>query len=376
MIRATFIPLVATSAFIGYTQSTQPWLTRPVSIVSVYGLNLLIMLVNFALTQALMNWSDQRWQFPDTVPVTRPLARRGLIFAGVIVAGWLALSLLILNATPQDMPAVRVAAIQPGYSKPAFQDDSTTSQERLAAFAADARAAVQQGAKIIFTPELMFNFDPQVEYTAELRALAAELDAYLFIDYSVAEEGEAWRNESVLLSPSGEFSMVYGKNESPPGEPATPTAGTYPVFATPLGRLATMICHDANYTATARKLAVNGAQLISVGLNEFGGFGEQFWTNVSFRAIENRVAMVVTSRETGSALINPDGSLAALDMEPGTARVLVGDVTLGSGEAPYSSLGDILGWATLAIYVGFMIYEVIVRRQAKGAAATPQTVTL
>ncbi len=370
MIRATFIPLVATSAFIGYTQSTQPWITRPVSIFSVYGLNLIIMLVNFALTQALMSWSDRRWQFQDIVPIKSSQARRGLIVTGVILLVWLGISMVILTTTPQDMPTVRVAAIQPGYSKPAFQDDVNTSQMRLEAFTEDAREAVRQGARIIYTPEMMFNFDPQVEFTDELRALAADLDAYLFIDYTVSQEGQDWRNESVLLNPSGEFSAVYGKNEIPPGEPFTPTAGVYPVFDTPLGRLATMICHDANYTDTARKLAANGAQIVSSGLNEFGGFGEQFWTNVSFRAIENRVAMVVASRETGSAIINPDGSLAALDLEMGTHRVLVGDVTLGSGNAPYTSLGDILGWVSLIALVGFMVYQSIVERRIKKAVAS------
>jgi len=370
MIRATFIPLVATSAFIGYTQSTQPWITRPVSIFSVYGLNLVIMLVNFAITQVLMSWSDRKWQFPDIVPIKGRLVRRGLIATGVVLVIWLGTSLITLYTTPQDMPTVRVAAIQPGYSKPAFQDDVNTSQMRLEAFAEDARDAVRQGAKIIYTPEMLFNFDPQVEFTNEFRALAAKLDAYLFIDYSVSQEGQEWRNESVLLTPAGEFTAVYGKNESPPGEPTTPTAGVYPVFATPLGRLATMICHDANYTDTARKLTANGAQLVSAGLNEFGGFGEQFWTNVSFRAIENRVAMVVTSRETGSAIINPDGSLAALDMEVGQHSVLVGDVTLGSGNAPYTSLGDILGWISLIAFVGFMVYDTVVGKQAKQTAAS------
>lgn len=370
MIRATFIPLVATSAFIGYTQSTQPWITRPVSIFSVYALDLIIILVNFALAQALLSWSDRKWQFSGIAPIKNGQARRGFIVTGAILAVWFGTSLVILNTTPQDMPTVRVAAIQPGYSKPAFQDDVNTSQIRLGAFAEDARDAVRQGARIIYTPEMMFNFDPQIEFTDELRSLAAELDAYLFIDYTVSQEGQAWRNESVLLSPSGEFSAVYGKNEIPPGEPATPTAGVYPVFDTPLGRLATMICHDANYTATARKLANNGAQIVSSGLNEFGGFGEQYWTNVSFRAIENRVAMVVTSRETGSAIINPDGSLVALDLEAGNHRVLVGDVTLGSGDAPYSSLGDILGWVSLITLVGFMIYEAIVGKRNKKAAAS------
>src|SRR4030067_937489 len=54
MIRATFIPLIATSAFIGYTQATQAWWIQPVSIFSVYGLNLVIILFNYALAQGAM----------------------------------------------------------------------------------------------------------------------------------------------------------------------------------------------------------------------------------------------------------------------------------------------------------------------------------
>jgi apolipoprotein N-acyltransferase len=368
MVRATFIPLVATSAFVGYTQSTQPWITQPISVFSVYGLNLIIMLVNFALTLGLMRWSDRKWQFIDTVPVGSRQARSGLFAMGAVLVVWFGISLALLNATPKDMPIVRVAAIQPGYSKGAFQDVVNTSQMRFDAFAQDVHEAAAQGARIIFTPEMMFNFDPQVEFTDEFRALAAETDTYIFIDYTVSIEGQDWRNESILLSPSGEFSAAYGKNEIPPGEPYTPTAGVYPVFDTPLGKLATMICHDANYTDTARKLAANGAQLVSAGLNEFGGFGEQYWTNVSFRAIENRTAMVVTSRETGSAIINPNGSPAALDLEVGNHVVLVGDVTLGSGNAPYTSLGDILGWVSMIAFIGFIVYQSLVEKRAKKAA--------
>jgi apolipoprotein N-acyltransferase len=183
----------------------------------------------------------------------------------------------------------------------------------------------------------------------------------------VAIEGQDFRNESVLLSPSGDFSEVYGKNEIPPGEPATPSAGVYPVVETPLGRLATMICHDANYTDTARKLTANGAQLISSGLNEFGGFGEQYWTNVSFRAIENRTAMVVTARETGSAIINPDGSISALNIDKGEHFILVGDVTLGSDNTLYTSLGDILGWVTMVGFVAFIVFESISNKRTTKA---------
>jgi apolipoprotein N-acyltransferase len=217
---------------------------------------------------------------------------------------------------------------------------------------------------------MMFNFDPQVEYTEQFRALAKETGAYLFITYTVGIEGQEWRNESVMLSPAGEFSQVYGKNHTwLIGEPDTPSAGVFPVYDTPIGKLAGMICHDANYTDIARKLTANGAQIIAAPYREFGGFGEQAWTNALFRAVENRTAVVISGVATVSGIFNPDGSIVALDTDIDGSRVtLVGDVTLGADHAPYTSLGDILGWATLVGYVFFMFYPSVVEKRMKKVA--------
>jgi len=367
MIRATVIPLIATSAFIGYTQATQAWLIQPVSIFSVYGLNLVIMLFNFALAQGALAWFDRKWQPADAVPVDGRATWRWLAVAGSATAVWIVISLVILSTAPAGAPTVRVAALQPGYENAAFRDDARTSQERFDAFADWTRQAAGQGAQIVYTPEMHFNFDPQVDFTEEFRALALETGTYIFINYSYGVEGEPWRNEAVLLSPSGEFSDVYAKNHAPPGEPLSPTAGAYPVYDTPLGRLAAMICHDANYTDVARKLTRNGAQLIAAALSEMGGFGEQYWTNVTFRAVENRAAMVVTARETGSAIIDPYGRQVALNLNPGEQVILVGDVSLGSGNAPYTSLGDLLGWISLGAYVFFVVFQIVTERRAKQA---------
>jgi apolipoprotein N-acyltransferase len=369
MIRATFIPLIATSAFIGYTQATQPWVIQPVSIFSIYGLNLVIMLFNFALAQGAITWFDRKWRAEGIVPVDGRATRRWLAVAGGATAAWIVISLVILNLVPADAPTVRVAALQPNYEKPAFQDEAVTSQMRFDAFAEWARQAARQGAQIIYTPEMAFNFDPQVEFAEEFRALAEETGAYIFIAYTVAIEGEPFHNEAVLLSPSGEFSTVYAKNHAPPGEPLSPTAGAYPVYDTPLGRLATMICHDANYTDVARKLTRNGAQLIAAALSEMGGFGEQYWTNVTFRAVENRAAMVVTARETGSAIIDPYGRQVALNLNPdGEQVILVGDVSLGAGNTLFLYLGDWLGWISLAAYIFFVVFQIVTERQANKAA--------
>lgn len=209
-----------------------------------------------------------------------------------------------------------------------------------------------------------------MEYTDQFRALAKETGVYIFITYTVEKEGDTWRNESVMLTPEGEFSQVYGKYHTwMIGEPPTLSAGVFPVYDTPLGRLAAMICHDANYTNVARKLTANGAQIIAAPYREFGGFGEQAWNNALFRAVENRTAVVMSGVASVSSIINPDGSLVALDTNiDGSRVVLVGDVTLGSGNAPYTSLGDALGWATLAGVVFFMVFQMAVERRAKKVA--------
>jgi len=52
---------------------------------------------------------------------------------------------------------------------------------------------------------------------------------------------------------------------------------------------------------------------------------------------------------------------------------MVGDVSLGSGRAPYTSIGDVLGWASLAGYIAFMVFQSIVEGRAKKAAKAAQT---
>jgi apolipoprotein N-acyltransferase len=319
-----------------------------------------------------MSWLDHKWTAEDVIPVETGSTRRWLVRTGVVLAAWIGLSLVILNSMP-GMPKVRVASVRPNFPLPAHQDKVNTSQVRFDAFAEQAREAAAQGAQIVYSPEMMFNFDPQMEYSEQFRTLAQETGAYLFITYTVGIEGQPWRNESVMLSPEGQFSQVYGKNQTwLIGEPDTLSAGVFPVYDTLLGRLAGMICHDANYTDIARKLTANGAQIIAAPYREFAGFGEQAWTNVLFRAVENRTAMVISGVASISGIINPDGRIVVLDMNISGSRVtLVGDVTLGSGPTLYTSLGDILGWIALAGYVFFMIFQSVSERRAKKAEATP-----
>lgn len=381
MVRATFIPVIATSAFIGYSQATQAWLIQPVSIFSIYGLNIVIMLVNYALAQGAIAWYDRRQSLQVEPRLDVHFARNWFAAAGLILAVWIGISLVILNSAPEDAPTIRVAALRANYPLPAHRDKVNTSQVRFETFARQARQAAAQGAQVLFTSEMMFNFDPQLEFTEAFRTIAKETGAYIFIGYSVLTEGEPRRNQTVLLSPQGTFSAVYNKTHIPPGERYDVKGGTFPVFETTLGRMAALICADGNYTDVSRKLTANGAQLIAMPYKEFPGFGEQLWQNTTFRAVENQTAVVVTGATSVAAIISPYGQLVALDVnKDGSEVVLVGDVSLGSGSGTlYSSLGDILGWAALAGLAAFLVYMSVEKRLSKNAAQrkpmreTPET---
>jgi len=292
---------------------------------------------------------------------------RWLAAAGVILAAWVGSSWVILTGTPTDKPTIRVAAVEHNFPRPGHQDTPDSQLKRLQVLDRLTRTAAQQGTQVIVWPELGLGFDPQVEHSAELQTLARETKAYLFIGYGL-DDPRGWRNEMVVLSPEGKFLAVYGKNHNTsPGEPSIVTSGVYPVYDTPFGRLATLICNDVNYTDTSRRLALNGAQLIAVPTFEIPGITLEGVAQSVLRAVENRVVMVKADGAYAAAIIDPYGRILALrDGSPdGAAFALVADVRLGTGNTIYTGVGDWLGWLSLAGFVFFMIYKEVVKRREK-----------
>lgn len=250
---------------------------------------------------------------------------------------------------------------------PGHQDTAESQILRLQALSEQARSAAQQRAHLIVMPELGLGFDPQVEHTAELKALAAETNAYLLIGYGI-DDPRGWRNEMVMLTPDGKFLEVYGKNHpTSPGEPPIITAGRYPVYNTNLGQLATIICNDVHWTDTSRALALKGAQLIAVPTFETPGIAFEQVAQSVLRAVENRVAVVKTDNAYAAAIIDPYGNIIALrDASPnGAAFALVVDVPLGTATTLYSKLGDWPGWLSLAGFVFFIVFQEMKKRQQK-----------
>ena len=360
MIRG-FIPIMGTWGFVANTLYGQPWLIQPVSILSIFGLGLLIMSVNYGLGLGALYLFDRRWQLDPDVP---PLAGRSVrnwmlgVLAALVV--WIGLSLALLR--PPTTPTVRAAALH--------YDAGTPPWSGVDRFDELTRQAAQEGAQIIVWPEVAIEGDPQVKDTDRFRRLAAETDAYLVLGYVAPVTAETWRNEATVLSSEGQFLGVYGKDHPVvfAGETSA-TRGTYPVYETPLGRLGTIICYDLDFTDTARKVARNGAQLILVPSHDWPEIATKHYTHLVFRAVENRISLVkADSGGNDSAIIDPYGRIIAAAITPGgdrTGQVVMADVPLGTGDTLAARLGDWTGWIALAGMIFFIVYDVVTKARAR-----------
>ncbi len=367
MVRG-LIPVLGTWGFVGYALYDQPWLLQPVSIFGVYGLNLVILLVNYSLGLCALMLFDRlcaRSQSERPAEAfsghTRFVGKGATAWvwaSGAVLVIWIGLSLAI-RMRHETTTTVRVAAIQPG---PTLRSD-----EGLAILASLTREAAYDGARLIVWHEGALAFDPRVEHTQHLRSLASEIDAHLVIGY-VAPNGRSVRNESIVLTPEGEFLGPYGKDHQVAwSREKNATRGPYVAYDTDLVRLGMIICYDIDFTDTARRIARDGAQIIAVPTHDWPAVVMKHYTHAVFRAIENRVAIVKADVGFDSVIVDSLGRIVAREVQPVIRQaILVADVSIGGGRTIFSSLGDWVGWIALAAMLGFVALDLIGYRSSAG----------
>ncbi len=369
MIRS-FIPVLGTMGFSANPLAGQAWLIQPVSIFSIYGLSLLVLLVSFALAKLIMSWIDLRWNFSDVVPVNREASRKWALGTAAVLAVWIGISLALFYQEPGENPTVRVAALQMDLKDPGHQVDENEMARRIELLIDQVYEAADLGAKIAYVPEMAFGFDPQKEHSAALLELTAETKMYLYFTYAYFDES-GWHNETVLISPQGEFSPVYGKQHAF-GEPPTVSAGTSVVNETALGNVGSIICMDGVFTDSARNIKQAGAQLLAVpSYNTTVGISEQNWTHFAMRSVENQVPVINADRGYYTMITDQRGRiLADLRTPDGADGVVVADLQLAGSTPLYTRVGDWMGWVSLAGFVYFIVYQSVIESKAKKEAKT------
>jgi apolipoprotein N-acyltransferase len=349
--------LAGTWGNIAYALYDQAWLLQPLSVFGVFGAELLILVINFALAHVAIALLDRYYPPTDVPAVEMPAALTSIGAAALFAAAWASLSLALF--VPQA-GTLRVATVQ--------ANAPIDAEEELQRTIVATRELGKQGAKLIIWREGGLKFDPLRERTDMLKALAAETGAYLAVGYGVKEANGLRRNEAVVFAPTGETYGPYGKAH--PGRFAgdhSDTGGTYNVYETALGKIATIICYDLDFTDTAREMARRGAQFIAVPSNDVPAIATTHYTHLVFRAIENRLPMAKADSLFDTAIIDPHGRILARNVNNFTmaeakataearslpAQTLIADVPLGTADTLYIALGDWIGWVAIALAMLF-----------------------
>lgn len=362
-IRA-FLPMIGTGGSVAFALYSQPWLIQPVGIFGIFGLGLLIMLINYALALGALVVIDNVWTRQQE-PVPRSLVRRWMAGILVTAVGWVGLSVMLLEQAHVSTTSIRVAALQP-----IFSPNQALHTRKLFTMT---REAAANGAQLVVWPEGALNFNPHTTQTA-LKTLARETKLYLALGYAF-NTPHGLTNEAMIVTPEGEFLTPYAKHHPVTwmGETSATNHG-YPTHTTPLGTLGTIICYDLNFTDTARAMAANGAQIIAVPSSDWGAITAKQYTNLVMRAVENRVTLIKADANFDSAVIAPDGRIVARFVSTTPAQQMVlADVPIGTANALLIRLGDWIGWLCaigVAVFIALSAWSN--RRMTPRPAYVPQ----
>ena len=234
-------------------------------------------------------------------------------------------------SNPHPAPAApvlskyRVAAIQ-------YEPALGQKEKNVADLLRLVEEAAQHEARLVVLPEMAttgYCWDSRAEIaphvepvpgptTERFQRLAASYDCYIAIGLAEVDPAtDVYYNSLVLLGPAG-IVGTYRKIHSYIAEPRWARDGDlgFPVWETPLGCLAGLICMDAEFFEASRLAALRGADVLLFPTNWLDEKCPSQWWMA--RAFENRVYLVAANRyglergvqfSGGSCIINPDGSI-------------------------------------------------------------------
>lgn len=365
--------LAATWDSPGYTQTGNLLLLQ---IVALTGMGGLTFLMSFFASTVNALWENSfNWR-----PARASLIGFGAVLAAVLLWGGARLAFF----QPAE-PTVRVAAIasrddlfatisdvNPGDLMPGTPTQRANIGITFAPIAEDLFARTlreaQAGARIITwaeagAPMLEEDMAALIERAG---AVAHEEQIYLQIGVIVFRNTDHYpfmENRAILFDPTGAVVWDYHKANPTPGENMVMAAGprVLPTVDTPYGRLATLICYDADFPELARQAGQAGVDILLAPYKDWQSVSAQHAQMATFRAIENGVWLVRPSLSGVSTVVDPQGRVLAQVSAFGPDEpTVVATIGAQGTPTPYAQFGDVFAYTCLvglAMLVGLAIAQ-------------------
>jgi apolipoprotein N-acyltransferase len=394
-IRSNMFFLALPWGLLAHSQYLHPTVIQISSITSAYGLSFLIVLVNSAITAAVLPLVVRQTNcraLAKTPPGRRVLAfmaSAGMAVAATLLYGYVAIS------PPADGEKVRLSVIQPNIEQkkkwnPKFEKYIMQTLTELSFKAAKDRP------QLIIWPETATPRAITENYGLfkQVQEISKKTDASLLIGSSERQKhqvkkrserkymnsaflihpnrskGKHQRYDKIRLLPFAEY-LPY-KEKIPWSYAKIPDIKGYVpgeefiVFKQDNFAFSTTICWENIYPELVRSFVRAGAQFI-VNISNEAWFGKtaapyQFLSMSVFRAVENKI-FVVRSGNTGvSCIIDPYGRVVYRVRDNGGQDLFVpgfltGSITLYGLESFYTKFGDIFVYISLAVSACLLIFS-------------------
>jgi apolipoprotein N-acyltransferase len=357
----------ATWGSIAYTQFGYLPLMQVSAVVGIWGISFLVAwfasTLDYAWTRGF-EWHAVRGPALSCAAVFLVLIVGGAVRLAMAPTDGAVVRVATLNRprdlfVPGEMTRITEASFSPAEREPLGQKLRTLHDWFLDGSRREARA----GARVVVWPEgnlLVFKED-EATFLERARQLAASEQIYLAMGMGTIHSGEAlpFENKLVLIDPTGTTRMSYLKSHAVPGWEAGIMRrgdGRVPVVSTDAGRMAGMVCFDADFPEFVRQAAQADADVLLLPVNDWLAVKDIHFHMAAFRAIENGLPLVRAAASGLSVAVDPYGRvLGSSDYFAKGDGTMTAQVPIGRVPTPYAKTGDWFAWSCVAAVAALLV---------------------
>lgn len=372
-LMATFSPLGTAYGLHAVTQRDNLALMQVISLTGPYAIGFLIGWLATVANDALEKGWD--WRRVRGAAVSYAAVLLAVIAGGearlAIAPAPLSQTVRIAGISPSTAavaPLYKVLGAPPQADADAQKVDPAAlraaSQPAVDELLANTRLAAARGAKIVLWSENAATL-PEADVPALMaaaQAVARSEKIYLSIAVKTYLNAPPYGSDAThMIGPDGQVLWTYHKARPIPGlEGYTPGGAPAPVIDTPYGRVANVICYDADFPA----LMGVETDIMLVPGGDWPEMGRVHTGMASLRAIENGYALFRQDYIGHSAAFDYQGHvLAAQDTTGPDAYMLVADVPTRSAVTLYRLTGDVFAWACVLAVLALLLQSGARRRR-------------